>query len=375
MKAGIYADVTNSDYHSGEEVSKSLLDLIARSPAHMKCARDKTPEERQPTAAQAIGTAFHALVLEPKVFVKEYCLGLRQSDFPDSIADKEILVARVEKLNDSRLPKLPTTGSKAEQVERILAVQTDLDAGVLVTREQLEGMTGSALKTIIEELNVSREGKLSTSGSTEQLAEILRANGQPVTLWRDIRAEWDRNNSHRTVLSGDEWDRLHAMRDAVMAHPKAAALLRKPGKAEQSVYWVDKATGVRCRARPDYLTDDNYVVDLKSTEDASRDQFARSCADYRYHVQAPFYCDGLTAVKRPPKAFVFIACEKKAPFAVGVYVLDAAAVELGRIQYRENLSLYAACAKSGKWPAYSDNIESLPLPGWYLGKQTNLLAA
>jgi exodeoxyribonuclease VIII len=330
---------------------------------------DRPQEDRQPTPAQAIGTAFHALVLEPKVFAQEYTLGLRRSDFPEAIDDKEVLVGMVEKLNAKRLPKLATTGSKAEQVERILAAQDGLN------REVLDEMKGAELKQIIEGLNAKREGLLSVSGSTEQLAELLRANGQPVTLWRDLKAEWERNNGHRTVLTAEEWGQLHAMRDAVMAHPKAAALLSKKGKAEQSVYWRDVVTGVLCRCRPDYLTDDDYVVDLKSTEDASQEEFAKSVANYRYHVQHPFYVDGLAAVGRKPRAFVFIACEKNAPYAVGVYVLDAAAVELGRMQYSRDIAAYAECLASGQYPAYSERIENLALPGWYLNRHAQQLAA
>lgn len=375
MRPGIYPDISNADYHGGPGVSKSLLDLISRSPAHMKSALDRSQEERVPTAAQAIGTAFHALVLEPAEFAKTYTLGMRRSDYPDAIDDKTVLASMVESLNKTRLPKLATTGAKAEQVERILAVQTDLDAGELVTRDQLESMKGTELKAIIEDLNKTREGLLSLTGTTEELANILRANGKPVTLWRDLQSEWMRNNGHRTVLSADEWDVLHAMRRSVMAHPKAAALLSKKGRAEQSVYWKDKETGVLCRCRPDWLTDDDFIVDLKSTEDASPEEFARSVANWRYHVQDPFYRDGLTAIKRRPKAFVFIACEKKAPYAVGVYVLRAEDVELGRMQYRADLKAYAECLRTGVYPAYSNEVESLALPGWYANQKLAQLAA
>jgi exodeoxyribonuclease VIII len=123
------------------------------------------------------------------------------------------------------------------------------------------------------------------------------------------------------------------------------------------------------------LTHDDFVVDLKTTEDASPEEFAKSCANYRYHVQDPFYRDGLAAVKRKPRAFVFIAVEKKAPHAVGVYVLRAEDVELGRMQYRANLNRYAECLQSGKFPAYSEKVESLALPAWYVSQGVQRLAA
>ncbi|HDR9259647.1 TPA: PD-(D/E)XK nuclease-like domain-containing protein [Burkholderia vietnamiensis] len=374
MNPGIYSNISNADYHGGPGVSKSLLDLVNRSPAHMKAALEASKEGRTPTAAQAIGTAFHALVLEPQEFRRQYTLGLRRSDYPDAVDDKEVLAKMIASLNAKRLPKLATTGAKAEMIERVLAAQSDVDAKVW-SAESLEAMKGAELKELIVTLNESREGLLSVTGSTEQLAELLRSNGKPVTLWRDVKAEWERNNGHRTILSDEEFDTVRAMRDSTMAHPRARALLSKKGAAEQSVYWIDRETGVLCRCRPDFLTDDDILVDLKSTEDASRDEFAKSCANYRYHVQHSFYWDGMTAIGRKPRAFVFIAVEKKPPYAVGVYVLSAQSVELGRMEYRADLTVYAECRESGRYPAYSDDVENMDLPAWYMNQRLMKLAA
>jgi len=67
--------LSNADYHSGEGISKSGLDLIARSPAHY---RYRT--ERKPTASMALGTATHAAILEPDIYAEQYVI-LR--DAPD----------------------------------------------------------------------------------------------------------------------------------------------------------------------------------------------------------------------------------------------------------------------------------------------------
>lgn len=69
MKPGIYADISNEDYHAGEGISKSGLDLIHRSPAHYMAAKLAPREE---TPALVLGTAVHAAVLEPDRFLAEY---------------------------------------------------------------------------------------------------------------------------------------------------------------------------------------------------------------------------------------------------------------------------------------------------------------
>jgi len=60
------AELSNAAYRALDAVSKSDLDLIARSPAHWKYA---IPEE---TPAMRIGSAVHCVVLEPESFAARY---------------------------------------------------------------------------------------------------------------------------------------------------------------------------------------------------------------------------------------------------------------------------------------------------------------
>lgn len=303
--------------------------------------------------------------------------------YPDAIEDREVLVEMVQELNANRLPKLSATGSKADLVARIAeaipetAEQAEAQTGVTVERhttDELEAMKVSELKALIGLMNGFRAGLLPTSGSRHQLADLLRENGKPVTLWSDVQEEWAETVAGRIVLTQDEWDQLHAMRDAVMAHPVASKLLTSvPGTAEQSVYWNDPITGELCRCRPDYWRNDGILVDLKTTDDASLDEFSRSVAKWRYHVQAPYYLDGCAqAIQQAgldlgvPRHFLFLVVEKKPPYGVAVYQLDADSMELGRQQYRQDLDLYHRCRQAGEWPGYSDSIQEIGVPQWYL---------
>ena len=158
------------------------------------------------------------------------------------------------------------------------------------------------------------------------------------------------------------------MADAVRQHPAAAALLTT-GKAEQSFWWDDQQTGLRCKCRPDWMTG-SVLVDLKTTIDASPAGFARSVAAYRYHVQARHYLSGTFAER-----FVFIAVEKTYPYAVGVYELDAAAMEHGETLRRRNLATIADCKAINEWPGYGTDIQPLSLPGWALRDDSNTMTS
>lgn len=382
MKPGVYDNISNADYHGGPGISKSGLDLIARSPLHFKAKRDSA-NDNEPTPAQAVGTAFHAITLEPQVFTSEYTLALRRQDVPDAIDERDVLVGMVGELNKGRLPKLATSGSKDEQVDRILAAYAEAEAlgGDNVqafehSREALQAMKGADLKAILTRLNEARPGLLPTTGNRHELAQLLRDCGRPVTLWSDVMEEWQRNNGHRKVLDGDTWEQVNAMRNAVMDHPMASRLLSAPGRAELSVYWNDPVTGVLCRCRPDFWRDDGIIVDLKSTEDASPEGFAKSIANWRYDVQDPYYIDGINLMRdqagrhdiAKAKAFIFIAVEKKFPHAVGVYMLDNESREVGRAKYRAALDTYAACERDNVFPGYGDKIQTISLPAWQLAK-------
>ena len=80
-----------------------------------------------------------------------------------------------------------------------------------------------------------------------------------------------------------------------------------------------------CRARPDALDPNGLIVDLKTSQDASPDAFARTAATFKYHLQAAWYIDGLHAAGVTPEqtAFAFVVIEKTPPHSVGTYVLDA----------------------------------------------------
>lgn len=292
MNPGIYDNITNEEYHAGPGESKSLLDLVRRSPAHYAARMEPANDnERAPTPAQMIGTAFHALLLEPEDFAASY----------------------------------------------VVAPKFD--------RRTKEGKAG---------------------------AEAFEAQ-----------------HAGKQLLTQDQWDQLHRMRDAVMAHPAANALLTgAPGVAERSVYWRDPVTGLLCRCRPDFWREDGILVDVKTTEDASAEAFARSIAGWRYHVQHPFYLDGINTMRdqarvdvAQAKAFVFLAVEKSArvvngvALGVAVYVLDNESVELGRVEARQDLERIAECKRTGVWPGYGDKIQPLSLPRWKLAQNAELLAA
>lgn len=180
------------------------------------------------------------------------------------------------------------------------------------------------------------------------------------------KAEWEAfliASEGKELVELDELEKLYAIRDSVRSHPAAAKALGMIREVESSIFW--QIGDVDCRCRPDGITTNGVIVDLKTTKDASPDGFAKSIAGYRYHVQAAYYSDGYEAAfGSPPRGFVFIAVETEPPYLVAVYVASEVMVIRGRADYLADLETFRRCRDADEWPGYSAAPLTIDLPKW-----------
>jgi len=250
-------NMPNDVYHSYAGISKSGLDMIARSPAHYAY---RSPQE--PTRAMVIGSATHAAILEPELFAKQYML--------------------LKDVTDRR---------------------------------------SSAYKQAVDQFGADN------------------------------------------VLTGTEADAVTGMQAALQLNESAKQRLDARGWVELACFASDPVTGVLVKCKFDKLTSDFLSVDLKTTQDL-RD-FAKSVANYRYHVQAAFYADVFEwATGEQLKGFEFLAVEKDAPNASRIFVLDTPSIDYGRKLYRQALDVYAECLRNDEWPMPPGETEYITLPYW-----------
>lgn len=171
---------------------------------------------------------------------------------------------------------------------------------------------------------------------------------------------------NRQILIEGEYDEVLEIRDIVHSDERWNSLIvNERSMVEKSFFWVDEETGAQCRVRPDlYRPDLGIILDLKSTADASRGAFGRSVVNYGYHVQEPFYTDGVNALGGDVQGFVFMAIEKKTPFAKALYELPPSIVTEGRAIYRKALNTYAECLRSNVWSGYPEDVTELEFARW-----------
>jgi exodeoxyribonuclease VIII len=180
--------------------------------------------------------------------------------------------------------------------------------------------------------------------------------------WKEACAEAEING--QLVLIEEEFDNVARIRDAVFAYKTARELLENKLVAERSLFWTDKETGVRCKARPDLNTKDHLIVDVKTTVSAHPESFMRDVLKYGYHIQEAHYVDGAYATHEnfDIQGFVFLCIEKVEPFACAVYRLDAATVREGLNLRNKALKTYQQCSEFGVWPSYPEGIQELRIP-------------
>lgn len=172
------------------------------------------------------------------------------------------------------------------------------------------------------------------------------------------------------VLKPADYAMCLRARDSFRQHSRAHALLSAKGLTEVSVVWDDPETGLRCKARYDFLAeeidglDGGVIVDLKSCRDAGRRMFERHVFEYGYHRQGCMYLDGAHAVRLNIGHYVIMPFEKDAPFAVAAYRITEGALDAGREQVRPLMRLYKHCVETDTWPAYPEEIVDIALPDW-----------
>lgn len=172
----------------------------------------------------------------------------------------------------------------------------------------------------------------------------------------------------KRVISASDAALAESIRDAVRAHPAAAGLIAKASGFEVPLAWTDEESGVACKGKVDMVcrvAGSTILCDLKTTQNASVRDFARSIATWSLHAQAAHYMAGWRAITgEVPAAYVLIAVESTAPHVVATYALDEDTLAAGAEKRARALEIIARGHETGMWPGYSDQIETISLPSW-----------
>ncbi|EOA5628225.1 PD-(D/E)XK nuclease-like domain-containing protein [Providencia rettgeri] len=401
FEPGRYPDIPNDVYHSSNGISSSMLKDARISLMYYNLRHVSKIILRENKRCFDLGSAFHTLTMEPEKFgsefsvrpaipegaftntesmtkwIDEYNAGLPQPRSTDE------LKAIIEAHNATLPAPLPLSGS----VEEIGGLYADLPDEFRKIPES-DKHTAAAMKACIKEFNATLPEPLKTSGSRdfllnkvyainpdlwgeetskpeplkksgkkEEIAASIKAIKPDAIFEDDLISAW-RSDETKIQVETIDFQTAKDMRDAVMNHPEASALINHPNRvSEVSYYGVDDDTGLETRVRPDIeiQLNDNHRIgfDLKSVslgrfkQEAITSMIRREILNRDYHISAGMYSD---IAQLDQFYWIFVNSD---PHYHWVAIVEASPelLELGRLEYKKTLRDINNSMNTGVWPA------------------------
>lgn len=165
-------------------------------------------------------------------------------------------------------------------------------------------------------------------------------------------------NAGRSILTADEGALVDEVANSATACMRNAGIVLSKTEVMFTAFIGD--TLVKCAI--DGISDDGYIYDLKTCEDASPRGFLTAARKYKYALQAYFYSHAVaSAFSCKVLGFRFIAVEKEAPFAHAIYELGPEIMSLASADFERALTLYKDCNANNNWPGYQTEITTIDI--------------
>lgn len=174
-------------------------------------------------------------------------------------------------------------------------------------------------------------------------------------------AEFKGEAGDRTIITPEQLATADAMAAVVNDHP-ALHEYRDGAEYEVPLAWIDDATELRCKAKPDWLhAPSRTLIDLKSTTTTHDRRFGMLAARYGYHCQLAHYSRGMPWV---PERVLLVAVEKTPPHDIAVFDVSEDDLYAGAEEVAELLRRVAYCERADQWPGRYPGVVPLQLPAW-----------
>lgn len=183
-------------------------------------------------------------------------------------------------------------------------------------------------------------------------------------------------NKGKVIATKAENAQACAMVESIKKHRVAGSLLEAPGEIELSGFFDEPVFGIPGKLRCDkILPDDRIIIDLKSTTDASEEEFAKTIFNYGYDVSGAWYNLGAHQIDRKSYEVILIAVEKTPPYACNTFRLTEQHFAMAYMKIDSILDSLKKCIDTDYWPCYPQRLINPEIPHWGKRIYSNFVGA
>lgn len=193
---------------------------------------------------------------------------------------------------------------------------------------------------------------LKTKDGREQLIEFSEELPEDaiVITSRTSLDSFSRHIGDKLIVKESEFENIKKMQQVAHEHKSFYEYLSAPGRiVEHCVF--DNIYGCDVKIKPDLIVGD-YLIDYKTTQDASTNSFKYDIRKYKYDFQLIYY--GLVLKHATGKSYnkLIIAQEKQPPFAIQIYEIEHTISS--ELQIVELIETFQYHKEADSWPSYYD---------------------
>ena len=190
----------------------------------------------------------------------------------------------------------------------------------------------------------------------------LDENGDPIIMLKH-------REDNRLDIKGEEYKKFVAMIEAYSESEEARVLVDSAKYIEAS-FFLDQYDGLKLKVRPDFITEDGWIVDVKTVggdrdKPSAPNQFGRNFFDNGYDIQMFMYYQVVKLYIPDIKGFKFLCLDAKIPSGVQIYEFvdgESQWFELGGYRFYEAIKRYKKYKNQIVHKVYeNENPRELPL--------------
>jgi len=188
------------------------------------------------------------------------------------------------------------------------------------------------------------------------------------TKGKEYQKLFDENSQGKIILKEEDYLLAKNISQEILNHPSVSVILKDSFSVEKSIFWIDEDTELVCKARPDIWSHSLGVIfDIKTTNDASPENFMYSIRKYNYHIQAAMQIDAIFKnTGEMVKGFSILAAPTEAPHKPYIYMLDDDTIKQGRYEYQSALKIIKKCMDNNRWDLDREEVIPIGMPHFSL---------